>query len=85
MKVALTRKLNLAAKASGTIVDAMDRAHSLLQTGSRPFNGHGILPDRSFIYGQLHDAKLEIDKAMAAYKATEWPTKNDYDAAEGAR
>lgn len=84
MRVAITRKLNAAAKASATIIDTMDRAHSLLVTGNRCFNGYGILPDPSSTYGRLHDAKLAIDKAMAVYRATEWPTKNEYDAAEGA-
>jgi hypothetical protein len=75
-------KFDQAADASSTIIDAMDTAARHLWTGDRCFNGYGVLPDPSSVYGRLYDAKAQIDKAMAAYRATTWPTNADYEAAE---
>lgn len=75
-------RVEQAIHASEIIVTAADRAASALTLGNRPYNGFGVLYDPSLTYGALLDAKHEIDKALAAYRATRWPTRADYDDAE---
>lgn len=82
-KTAIRNKIAAADKATDTVLGAADRARDLVSTGIR-YNGHGILCDTLSVYSRLHDAKLELEKAMATINTTAWPTNAEYDLVENA-
>ena len=69
--------------ASDIIVDNWRKALSALEYGGGT-NGYGILYDPRADYNRLLDAKEAIDAAVATYRATHWPTDEEYDEAEAA-
>ncbi|RXH31989.1 hypothetical protein [Bradyrhizobium zhanjiangense] len=70
-------KIHQAEKVTDVIVDGFNGAQRALSTCW--VNGYGVLTDPSRVQSDLHRAKQEIDKALAAMRNFRaWPTHEDY-------
>lgn len=75
-------KITAAAQATDVIQTHIDRAADALKIAMA--NGHGVYSDPSTVYRDLTTARNEIAAAIAAHRATQWPSIVDYDEAENA-
>lgn len=51
--------------------------------GGRVFNGYGVFHDPSLLRGRLATAIAQLSEAKERFDATDWPTRDDYEAEEG--
>jgi hypothetical protein len=82
-KTAIRTKIAAADAATTKVIDHAINASELLGR-SITYNGFGIIADVSSTRSRLYDAKEQIEKALAAMNATDWPTSQELDYLENA-
>lgn len=71
-------KISAAEVACGLVQEKWGAAEQAL-SGSVSVNGFGIYHDRFSLRSKLLDARENINEALKALDAVEWPTDADYD------